>query len=116
MRREFTKKDLKSGMLVQIRDGRYLKVITDNPIHKGTITISMTGNNVMSEGSVGNNLKNNSGASYDIIRVYIPKTAKDIFNFSTEGHKLIWEEPKKIEEMSLAAVCRELGREIKIVK
>lgn len=110
------KVDLKTGMLVKIKNGKYLKVTRDNVINKTTATVLEGSNNgVMSWDSINEDLSTNSGNIYNIVKVFSPKSMSKIFSFDPKDHNLIWEKVEVVE-MTLEEVCKELGKDIKIVQ
>jgi hypothetical protein len=109
MNKEFTKADLKTGDVVQRRNGKIGIVNCE----LGTI-ISKDGYSNL------DNMRSNLTApdeQWDIVAVRRPQ-AKNHCQFSAfacEYGELVYER-KEPEEMTLAEVCRLLGKEIKIVK
>ena len=103
---EFTKADLKDGMVVEYDDGRRRLVLGDR-------FIGNNGNAFMHE--FNEDLKFNH--SYIVINKIYESTAwylNDIFK--DDCLTLIWERKPEPVEMTLAEVCKALGKEIKIVK
>lgn len=111
MNKEFTKADLKTGDIIQQRNGdigvvnRNLEMITCK--NGGWVDLDR----------FYNDLTHPFGKNYDIILVRRPKEKADC-NF--DAIRQMWGtlvyERKEVEEMTLAEVCRLLGKEIKIVK
>ena len=108
---EFTKADLKDGMVVEYRNGDRRLVLGE----------CFVGHNNCSHFNVwyDDNLINNNNASCrDVCKVY--KSSPELMNqcFDDKYLTLIWERKEKPEpeEMTLAEVCKALGKEIKIVK
>lgn len=112
--KEFTKADLKTGDIVKFREGELGIVILElNTIAcKNGGWISMTGisEDLISSFYLG---------KYDIIAVRRPTESCDCCFDAMRGNaprgKLVYER-KEVEEMTLAEVCKLLGKEIKIVK
>ena len=104
---EFTKADLKDGMVVECRNGNRYLVVGDRVLRpQGHVRLD----------EYTDHLKR---GSYTIVKVYKPN--KPIhFNvlFNDDFLTLIWERKEKPEpvEMTLEEVCKALGKEIKIVK
>ncbi len=104
-----TKFDLKSGMVVECRNGERYLVLRDKLLdsaHWKNI------NNYTTE--MKKYVK--STHSDDIMKVYDTIGVTNLHNiFYDENLILIWER-QEVEEMTLAEVCKLLGKEIKIVK
>lgn len=122
--RQFEKSDLKSGDIVELRNGdRYMLI--KNARHNqydipADIFISINKFGSMPLSWYSDSLLNlNGDKSYDIMKIsngfYIP----NIFRTHPSGTLVvpnwIWER-EETEEMTLEEVCKELGRDIKIVK
>ena len=103
---EFTKADLKDGMVVEFKNGQKRLVLGDKLIGSNAYTY------------VSNFKENLVSDIYNLTinKVYKPTAQflRDIFedNYLT----LIWERKEEPVEMTLAEVCEALGKEIKIVK
>lgn len=115
--KQFTKSDLKDGMVVEHRDGDRYMVF-------GNCFISPDGN--WDATKYNDDLTSNTDSmwrhDYDICRVYkvssgIYMDFKDIFNDEKNYVKLIWErkEEPKHKEMTVAEIEKELGYKIKVV-
>jgi hypothetical protein len=107
--KNFTKANLESGMIVECRSGERFLVLRDKLLNNRRWRAI---ENYTSE------LKENVNYiyRYDIMKVYdtIGVTSlEDVFH--DDNLILIWER-KEVEEMTLAEVCKLLGKEIKIVK
>lgn len=122
--KQFKKSDLKSGDIVELRNGdRYILIKNakhnqyDTPIDVfmsinkfGSIPLSWYSDSL---------LNSNGDKSYDIMKIsdsfYIP----NIFRTHPSGTLVVpdwaWER-EETEEMTLEEVCKELGRDIKIIK
>jgi hypothetical protein len=108
-RKSFTKADLESGMVVEHRNGARYLVLKDKLLN---IANWRAIENYTSE------LKEcvNGTYPYDIMKIYDTIGVTNLRNaFSDDNLILIWER-KEVEEMTLAEVCKLLGKEIKIVK
>ena len=102
---EFTKADLKDGMVVELENGDRYLVINDRLICEyGWLSFK----------NYDNNLKRDNG--YQINAVYTTNAycLEEIFH--EKALKLIWKRKEKPVEMTLDEVCKALGKEIKIVK
>ena len=105
---EFTKADLKNGMIVEYNNGNRRLVLGDKLISdKGTAFVSELNEDLIL-----------SDSTLAINKVYKsnPWFLNEIFDDASLT--LIWERKSKPEpvEMTLAEVCKALGKEIKIVK
>lgn len=108
-RKNFTKADFESGMVVECRSGERFLVLRDKLLN-GTHWRAIE--NYTSE------LKEcvNGTYPYDIMKIYDTIGVTNLHNaFSDDNLILIWER-QEVEEMTLAEVCKLLGKEIKIVK
>lgn len=122
--KQFKKSDLKSGDIVELRNGdRY--ILIKNARHNQYDTPTDIFMSINKFGSIplswySDSLLNSNGdKSYDIMKIsdsfYIP----NIFRTHPSGTLVVpdWAlEREKTEEMTLEEVCKELGRDIKIVK
>ena len=105
---EFTKADLKDGMVVEYNNGQRRLVFGDKLIgNKGNAFVYELNEDLIL-----------SGSTLAINKVYKsnPWFLNEIFDDASLT--LIWERKEKPEsvEMTLAEVCKALGKEIKIVK
>lgn len=107
--KNFTKANFESGMVVECRNGKRFLVLRDKLLN-GTRWRAIE--NYTSE------LKEcvNGTYPYDIMKVYDTIGVTSLAGvFVDDNLILIWER-KEVEEMTLAEVCKLLGKEIKIVK
>lgn len=103
MKKEFTKKDLKSGMWVELRNGARRLVLTDvNTIHYGEQDFALIGDNYFTiSSSYNEDLTNKFSGGMSIDKVFCNKVDSDTY----KGRELnvIWEreteEDKQIKEM-----------------
>lgn len=111
MNKEFTKANVKTGDVVKFRcgelgivNGVFETIITQNG---GWIDLKNT----------RNDLGNLYSKEWDIVAVRRPKSKEDcrFKAFELKYGTLVYER-KEVEEMTLAEVCRLLGKEIKIIK
>lgn len=112
--KEFTKQDLKTGMVVELRNGKCAMVLlgTENgDIISGTTWFPIDG--------FGEKLTR--GVDYDVIKIYQPTSNRD-FLYDGKIHideaNLIWErkEEPQPKEMTVEEIEKELGYSIKVVK
>lgn len=109
--REFTKADLKTGDVVKFRN-------EELGIVNGVLEMIPTQDGGwINFDNTKDNLTNKYDKEWDIVAVRRPKEKNDcrFKAFEFEYGILVYER-KEVEEMTLAEVCRLLGKEIKIVK
>jgi len=113
-----TKNDLKTGMIVETRDNEYAlimgnAVLTLEDNNGGGAPLSLYNEEMLYRGE----------KEWDIVCIYAERT--DLSGSSLEWKlknsdfligELIWERESEIKEMTPEQVCKELGKEIKIVK
>lgn len=109
---EFTKADLKDGMIVELVNGKRYLVLNEKMISRdGCFRFEQFNNDL--------ELKGYEAEGWDVDKIY--KTCGNLlYNiFDDEFLTLIWErEEEKPEpvEMTIEEICKALGKEIKIVK
>jgi hypothetical protein len=110
MKKEFTKKDLKNGDFVKLRDGSVGIALVD-------INAITFGRQYMALNDLHDDLTNNLDDNCDIVAIRRPNAPYDCIYeiFSNKKGELVYER-KEVEEMTLEEVCKALGKEIKIVK
>jgi hypothetical protein len=110
MNKEFTKADLKTGDVVQRRNGSVEIVNCELKT-----LICKRGWNDLDD--TREDLTDKQHSDYDIVAVRRPKEKGDC-QFDAFGckHGTLVYERKEVEEMTLAEVCKLLGKEIKIIK
>ena len=112
MKKEFTKKDLKNGDVIKRRCGDVEIVCVET----GTCIINGSGWNSL------HNLNDDltwvhKNPDYDVVAVRRPTCPKECtFSAFDSGYGELVYERKEVEEMTLAEVCKALGKEIKIIK
>lgn len=107
---KFTKSDLRDGMVVELANGNRYLVLGENFINKiGYLCISDYSDGLDTDTEPYN---------WNVNKVYKSSAYNTDFIFKDEYLTLIWKRPKKTKpiEMTLEEVCKELGREIKIIK
>lgn len=103
---------LKTGMAVELADGR-LAMVYENAQNE-LFFINQGGSIKVAE--YDENLAN-TNSEWNISKIYGFRHSNHYLNeVSTNRRYLLWERPVEVEEMTLEQVCKELGREIKIVK
>jgi len=129
--------NLKTGMIVTCRSGKNGLIVKDNCYGEDAVVFSE--NNWTSLKDFDNNtlkdFDNNTlewlkhdktrtefAKSVDIMKVYKPNLPCDFLNVEMSGlltgesgFKPVWER-KEVQEMTLEQVCKELGKDIKIIK
>lgn len=110
MNNTFTKADLRTGDVILRRDG-----ITE--IYNGELGMFITKDGWNDLMHVHNDLTSTFSEYADIVAVRRPRHKHEcVFNaFKRELGELVYER-KEVEEMTLAEVCKLLGKEIKIIQ
>lgn len=111
MNATFTKADLKTGDVIQQRDG------TIGIINRDLDMVIVKNGGWIDLDKFRDDLTHGYGSDFEIVLVRRPKEKADC-NFDAikrEWGTLIYERPE-VEEMTLEQVCKLLGKEIKIVK
>lgn len=109
-KKPFTKANLKTGDFVKRRDGSIRMALVE-----AGVLIGANGTDYLEH--YNNDLTRENVRCYDIMTVHRPVNKCDYtFSFRiTQCGTLVYER-KEIEEMTLAEICKALGKEIKIVK
>lgn len=102
---EFTKTDLKSGMVIQLRDGELCLVV-------GQCLISNQQHILLD--NISDNLDGEYGRSKDIMKVYAPIWFLGDLNDISTLH-VLWERVES-KEVTMAEVEAKFGCKVKIVK
>ena len=110
MKRTFTKENLKTGDIIQRRNGN-TEIVN---LELGMFIRRSGWNNL---DSIKSDLTCTNGKEFDIVAVRRPKEKGDCqFNaFEYKWGTLVYER-QEVEEMTLEQVCKLLGKEIKIIK
>lgn len=114
--KQFTKSDLKNGDIVELRNGQryvYIEKYNDRFIYStdsDEVIVNLKDGEYSRLGNYDDDLryKGRGNCEYDIMKIL------DMSEFYKKP-EWTWER-KKTEEMTLEEVCKELGRDIKIVK
>lgn len=114
--KQFTKSDLKNGDIVELRNGQryvYIEKYNDRFIYStdsDEVIVNLKDGEYSRLGNYDDDLryKGRGNCEYDIMKIL------DMSEFYKK-QKWTWER-EKTEEMTLEEVCKELGRDIKIVK
>lgn len=114
--KQFTKSDLKNGDIVELRNGEryvYIEKYNDRFIYStdsDEVIVNLEDGEYSRLGNYDDDLryKGRGNCEYDIMKIL------DMSEFYKKP-EWTWER-KKTEEMTLEEVCKELGRDIKIVK
>ena len=110
MNKEFTKRKLKTGDVIQRRNGNVEIVNCELGIF-----ISKTGWNDLN--GIKDDLTSTSMKTWDIVKVRRPKEKGDCqFCAIEEGFGELVYERKEVEELTLEEICQLFGKEIKIIK
>lgn len=110
MNNTFTKADLQTGDVILRRDGT-------TEIYNGELGMFITKDGWNDLDTERNDLTNCISSEFDIVAVRRPRNKFDcVFDaFVKERGELVYER-KEVEEMTLAEVCKLLGKEIKIIQ
>lgn len=110
MNNTFTKADLRTGDVILRRDGT-------TEIYNGELGMFITKDGWNDLAHERNYLTNFISSEFDIVAVRRPRNKFDcVFDaFVKERGELVYER-KEVEEMTLAEVCKLLGKEIKIIQ
>lgn len=115
---QFTKADLKSGYLVQYRNGELRLVVETSD--GGFVLLSGECMIYNSSSSYNDELRYSCTAlPNDIMKVYgLPKRAENGSVLFTDGRELIWQREEKpaAKKMTVSEVCKALGYDVEIVK
>lgn len=123
-KKQFTKSDLKSGDMVELRNGEIYIFIKDAKRNKHDnsrdIFMGISSYRCIPLSYYSNSLLDLRGdKSYDIMKMsdgfYIPNIFRAYPSDTFKTPDWVWER-EETEEMTLEEVCKELGRDIKIVK
>lgn len=110
--------DLKSGNIVETREGKKYIVLLNSSY--GDILINLEDGCYLELCNYTQDLKNNYGIEYEIIKV----CANDYAGYDLRSHgltkwtadyKWTWEK-EKVRKMTVAEICKKLGYDIEIVK
>lgn len=107
---DMTKKDLRSGMIIEIRKGyRFITIVKENgEIH----FMNLDGITCLGNCDLLDDMTDSIDSNYDIVKIY--KMSDTLKNCKTT-QDLIWERQEK-REMTIAEIEKELGYSIKIIK
>ena len=105
MNKEFTKADLKDGMVVEYRDGRRAMFLDNKLMASSHYTVLS---------NFTNTLEHVSMDSVTIVKVYQSKASILESYFNNQYLTLIWER-ESVKEMTVAEIEKELGYKVKIV-
>lgn len=109
------KSDLKTGMVVETRNGNKYLVLLDNPDAPNMNLINFKGGFLQLAFYDEDMIIQSAGRAYDIMSVYtLQDSIYNLFKERRLRYKLLWErdEPK---EMTIAEIEEVLGYKIKIV-
>ena len=110
MNNTFTKADLRTGDVILRRDGT-------TEIYNGELGMFITKDGWNDLDCERNDLTDSISSEFDIVAVRRPRNKFDcVFDaFVKERGELVYER-KEVEEMTLAEICKLLGKEIKIIQ
>lgn len=102
------KADLKTGMILELDDGEKAMVLLDTDqgdIASGQTWFPLT--------SLDNDLYDSCNR---VMRIYQPESNREYAQKNWVQARLIWTRPEEVVEMTLAQVCKSLGKTVKIIK
>ena len=118
-----TKDDLKSGMIVVLRDGTKMMVLTDcyTAYHGNQQFCLIDAGGFMNSDEYNNDLLDEDGSvDYDIMKVYCNSINSYTYNMNQlDESTLLWDRKckyKEPKEMTISEIEKQLGYSIKIVK
>lgn len=86
------KEDLRTGDVVQYRDGQYRKVMLNTGVSCfENIVVASNGGGYLHLEQLERYLDKHSGEDIDIVKIFRPMAKNDIFSFDTNRMELIWE-------------------------
>lgn len=109
-KKEFTKEDLKSGDIVIFRNHEAGVVFLEQ-----NAIIFKRFADYMKLSSYDIKLYNNCSEEWDIVKVHRPVSAYGLIHDQWHKAPVVWEREETVE-MTLAEVCKALGKNVKIVK
>lgn len=108
------KSDLKTGYLVEIRDGSLYNVVLNNVSMKGKENTLVGRYGIIDLEGYNEDMIDADLESLDIVKVYL--TPNSYFGYTTYNCELLWEREEKVE-MTVAEIEEKLGvKNLKIVK
>lgn len=111
-RADMTKSELKSGMVVETKDGERMICIDNNG---KLVLMNLNGENYLSVEKMDDDMSYPMWCDYcTIMKVFAPQTT---LNECKNTEDIIWERQKaKAKEMTLAEIEKEIGYPVKIIK
>ena len=111
-----TKKDLKSGMLVEVRNGdKYTVIFGAHASIEDDDILANHDSGFMRLNSYYDDLTCDSSREYDIIKVFESFGLGGIYKCMDSHLKLLWER-EPVRELTIAEIEKLLGFPVKIVK
>lgn len=118
-----TKSELKTGMIVTMRDGHKLTVYKncacsfENDIHKDVLTDASVDRWHPLEYFTEDLLNNQGYPEFDIVKIEIVRYPYDFnkYPFNAKIYKTIWERPNPAKKMTVAEIEKILGYKIEVV-
>jgi len=115
MKKEFKKSDLKTGDQIEKSNGKRFVIMLGT--QGGDCYVEIGGMVWGNMDGFDENLKDTGGYhEFDVSKVYRSGYQHKYTSKEFDEHELIWKREEEPQEMTLEEVCKELGREIKIVK
>ncbi len=105
------REDLKTGMVVVLKNGKELVVMLDTPT--GDLLVGQEFGNIIYKINeyLNEDLTDRKNPDYTIVKVYKPKSLKDLGVKS----KLLWTREELVKEMTIEAIEKVLGHKVKVV-
>ena len=107
----FEKKDLKTGMVVKIKDGRFYKVMLNTS--DGDIMVSTDGYIYFTD--INDDLTTRH-LSLSIVEIYKPQDVSKSFSMNLHNLTSIWEREKPIKEVTLKEIADKFGVDVKSIR
>lgn len=115
MKNKFTKSDIKSGYVVELRDGSLMIAMRCKQESFNKILIKKRMEDWMFFDCFNSDLTFNGYSEYDIMKVYgLNQYPYQALNISSTDRPLLWERKKPVE-MTMDEICKALGKQVKIV-
>ena len=109
------KSDLKTGMVVEVRNGEKYLVLLDNPYAPNMNLINFKGGFLQLAFYDEDMIIQSAGRAFDIMGVYtLQDSIRDLFKERRLRYKLLWKR-EDCKAMTIEEIEKELGFKIKIV-
>ena len=114
----FTKNDLKTGMIVETRNGNYWLVLRNHVCDECDMIVEIGACHGFRFDYLNDDLTSKETSGRDIMRVTSPSVFPNLGEPYVEfGHKVLFDRQNvEKKKMTVAEVCKELGYEVEIIK